>query len=411
MPRDDLSINGSFKMAPGEHLDPLTVLEDFTSRVSNLPAELRFMQDEIAEKDRQLQMCLEAITMRDAAIQKWIKANGALAPNPKEEQLAKVVQENYDRAQILQEEKVALAEKSLQALDRHLKSLDLQIKGLQDRGEFPDDNDMPSLLRPQTNDRPRTTNAAAVAANGGAAGAAVAGANRQAQQAYAQRLAGQQVGGPQTGSLPHSAPGTPAAALLLQRQQRESSAGASNKRQRLSGVGSVPAASSGLARHASVGPGTPKAGTPSSTRAGSADPRGSQKSGATGKKVAPHKQSAAQKSKPGKSGLSRVKKVGTNRASPTTTNDSELSDPDTGSAVDDDDEPAKMKDTDTKMEDADEGDNQKYCICQKVSFGDMVACDNEECPFEWFHWPCVGLKSEPEGTWICPVCTEKMKKK
>jgi inhibitor of growth protein 3 len=40
----------------------------------------------------------------------------------------------------------------------------------------------------------------------------------------------------------------------------------------------------------------------------------------------------------------------------------------------------------------------------------MVACDNESCPFEWFHWTCVGLKSEPVGTWICPVCTKNNKR-
>ena len=62
--------------------------------------------------------------------------------------------------------------------------------------------------------------------------------------------------------------------------------------------------------------------------------------------------------------------------------------------------------------DDDEGsDDKKYCLCQNVSFGDMVACDNEDCPYEWFHWGCVGLKSEPNGTWYCPVCTEERKKK
>jgi len=59
----------------------------------------------------------------------------------------------------------------------------------------------------------------------------------------------------------------------------------------------------------------------------------------------------------------------------------------------------------------DKGDEPKYCLCQNVSFGEMVACDNDECPYEWFHWSCVGLKSEPNGAWYCPVCTEAMRKK
>ena len=63
------------------------------------------------------------------------------------------------------------------------------------------------------------------------------------------------------------------------------------------------------------------------------------------------------------------------------------------------------------LDDDDAGDDKKYCLCQNVSFGDMVACDNDDCPYEWFHWSCVGLKSEPNGTWFCPVCTENAKKK
>ena len=32
-----------------------------------------------------------------------------------------------------------------------------------------------------------------------------------------------------------------------------------------------------------------------------------------------------------------------------------------------------------------------YCICQRVAFGGMVGCDNDDCELEWFHFPCVGL--------------------
>ncbi|CAI2161983.1 5056_t:CDS:2 [Funneliformis geosporum] len=50
-----------------------------------------------------------------------------------------------------------------------------------------------------------------------------------------------------------------------------------------------------------------------------------------------------------------------------------------------------------------------YCYCQQVSWGDMVACDNSECEIEWFHYPCVGLKSQPKGKWYCQDCTDKPK--
>ena len=32
----------------------------------------------------------------------------------------------------------------------------------------------------------------------------------------------------------------------------------------------------------------------------------------------------------------------------------------------------------------------------QVSYGDMVACDNEDCPYEWFHYPCVGVTAPPK---------------
>lgn len=29
----------------------------------------------------------------------------------------------------------------------------------------------------------------------------------------------------------------------------------------------------------------------------------------------------------------------------------------------------------------------KYCYCQRVSFGEMIACDNEHCKNEWVSHP------------------------
>ncbi|GAA49965.1 inhibitor of growth protein 4 [Clonorchis sinensis] len=46
-----------------------------------------------------------------------------------------------------------------------------------------------------------------------------------------------------------------------------------------------------------------------------------------------------------------------------------------------------------------------YCVCQQVSYGEMVACDNHDCPIEWFHFDCVGLVNKPRGKWYCPQCT------
>uniref|UniRef100_A0A6G1SM87 Inhibitor of growth protein n=1 Tax=Aceria tosichella TaxID=561515 RepID=A0A6G1SM87_9ACAR len=53
-------------------------------------------------------------------------------------------------------------------------------------------------------------------------------------------------------------------------------------------------------------------------------------------------------------------------------------------------------------------DETKYCICRQISYGAMVACDNEECEIEWFHYDCVGITQPPKGKWYCFECTKKM---
>lgn len=52
-----------------------------------------------------------------------------------------------------------------------------------------------------------------------------------------------------------------------------------------------------------------------------------------------------------------------------------------------------------------------YCICNRVSFGDMIGCDNPDCEIEWFHFECVGLNAPVKGKWYCDDCKEKMKKR
>merc|ERR1712080_297605 len=51
-----------------------------------------------------------------------------------------------------------------------------------------------------------------------------------------------------------------------------------------------------------------------------------------------------------------------------------------------------------------------YCLCQQVSYGEMIGCDNQDCPIEWFHFGCMGLQSKPKGRWYCPKCTTMFKK-
>ncbi|KAM5163858.1 inhibitor of growth protein 5 isoform 1-T1 [Mantella aurantiaca] len=51
-----------------------------------------------------------------------------------------------------------------------------------------------------------------------------------------------------------------------------------------------------------------------------------------------------------------------------------------------------------------------YCLCHQVSYGEMIGCDNPDCPIEWFHFACVDLTTKPKGKWFCPRCTQERKK-
>jgi hypothetical protein len=55
-------------------------------------------------------------------------------------------------------------------------------------------------------------------------------------------------------------------------------------------------------------------------------------------------------------------------------------------------------------------DEPRYCLCDDISYGEMIACDNPKCKIEWYHLPCVGLTHAPKsGKWYCPACRKKKK--
>ncbi len=51
-------------------------------------------------------------------------------------------------------------------------------------------------------------------------------------------------------------------------------------------------------------------------------------------------------------------------------------------------------------------DQPVYCICKRVSYGEMIGCDNDDCLIEWFHIGCVGVKpgSIKGQIWYCSDC-------
>lgn len=52
-----------------------------------------------------------------------------------------------------------------------------------------------------------------------------------------------------------------------------------------------------------------------------------------------------------------------------------------------------------------------YCLCNQVSYGEMIGCDNNDCPIEWFHFGCLDITTKPKGKWYCPRCAPSFKKK
>lgn len=50
---------------------------------------------------------------------------------------------------------------------------------------------------------------------------------------------------------------------------------------------------------------------------------------------------------------------------------------------------------------------QKECFCGGKGRGEMIGCENKDCPVEWFHIECVGLGKVPPGKWFCRQCLNK----
>lgn len=320
-------------------------------------------------------------------------------------------------------------------LDRQIKRLDIQIKGLESAGILPPDALLPSLLHPSPGNRvpplSATTTGASTPLQAIPGNASALPPNPISNAALA-RLATHQI--PHSSSRIHSpilsGTTTPTAATptsVLVRSARESSLDA--KRRRLT---NQPVASSSL-RQSSLGPGPgPKTSTPTTTtaaRAGSAGPRS-----ATTKKPIKIGGSLTLPGRPSGLNPAAAKKGGRRKGqrkgglaglkpSPSDGDESALSETgDSGSertglgalrggravaavAVDGDVEMGGMED---EEDDGGDGDDKKYCTCRSVSYGNMVACDNDECEFEWFHWSCVGVIKEPVGKWYCEACKVKL---
>ncbi|KAH0287208.1 hypothetical protein M436DRAFT_85863 [Aureobasidium namibiae CBS 147.97] len=115
--------------------------------------------------------------------------------------------------------------------------------------------------------------------------------------------------------------------------------------------------------------------------------------------------------------ISRNRRDGGSRATTASSRRSELSpeaDDGPGEVENEaEDEEVEQVADEEEVEEAEDGDEPKYCYCGQGSFGEMIACDNDDCPMEWFHLGCTGLRAVPGDNvkWFCDVCKEPKGKK
>ena len=55
-----------------------------------------------------------------------------------------------------------------------------------------------------------------------------------------------------------------------------------------------------------------------------------------------------------------------------------------------------------KEDEEEDADGEKYCYCNKGSYGAMIGCDGKDCTRSWFHLECVGLNKAPKNGESCP---------
>ena len=67
---------------------------------------------------------------------------------------------------------------------------------------------------------------------------------------------------------------------------------------------------------------------------------------------------------------------------------------------------ASDEDEDDEEQDPDSPSATRYCYCDRGSYGEMIGCDNPQCPREWFHLGCTDLREMPgeDEKWYCRDC-------
>lgn len=262
-------------------MDTTTVIDKYTQDISNLPLEIKYIFEEIRNKDVQLMEAKRRCQTKDGQLHKFIKQNSTMSKHPKETQIYTKIEEDMEFIVKIQKEKILLANTALFLVSKHLFNFETDITRLE----------RDDLLPPVENVMDIE-------------GELDYGTNDLSEMASATPT-----------PRPHSS--TPTADIVLLRKAQKRKA---------------------------------------MMRAG----------------IRPNK---------------RIR------------------------SDDDDDDIESVGRQDGPG--GDDADNTLYCLCQRVSFGEMIACDNDDCRFEWFHWSCVGITATPKDNevWYCPDCAPRMEKR
>jgi hypothetical protein len=70
--------------------------------------------------------------------------------------------------------------------------------------------------------------------------------------------------------------------------------------------------------------------------------------------------------------------------------------------------PSEEVNNNEKIAPTQEQPTQSHCItsCTGDEDGPMIACDDDNCPRQWYHYACVNVTRKPRKgkTWYCPTC-------
>lgn len=351
--------------------------------MSNLPAEIAHVLEEIRDKDIKFYETRKRIQQRDNQIHKFIRNHGSLAENPKENSYPKI-RSDFEKAMALQQEKCDLANTGLYIVSKHLKRLNDEIKRLEKDGMIAPSSE-PIVMD--------TASAGRLAMNRSRVMTGTVSTPTGGNRKHASPVPGSRANTPSAVAVSSGLASTPIGA------DPNSLSARPTKRQKLSMSGSA-LATAGASPHlgsnghkalnssrpsvrlVSPGTGTPmtlKSSTPGDS--GYLDDKGDHTSAASTPR------SGAYSRKENKSASS----LGIDGVSPMANSSLDVV---TGSGMID-------------------AEDEIYCICRQVSFGNMIGCDNPECKIEWFHYDCVGLKEppDPKSSWFCPDCVRDMEKK